>query len=602
MQKNLTKIILTVGVFTTLLFSFQINSIKKIELKSDTHISLIGGNLGSRMSYFDYFETELHLRNPEKNLIVRNMCDGGDTPGFRPHSARFTPWAFSGAETFQSPELTNSSESEGFLDYPDKWLTRNKTDVLITFFGFSESFYGASRITNYKAELQAFIDHTLAQQYNGNSAPQLVMVSPIAYEDLSAKLDVPNGTSQNINLQLYANAIKEIAAKNKLLFIDAFTSSKKWYETNQENLTVDGIQLNDKGYKILGEFLTNEIFGKQSRVSINESLVQEAVVEKNQMWLNDYKVPNGVHVYGRRYNPFGTDNYPFEIEKIRQMVEIRDKAIWLAAQKGQKTNYEAEDKNTRSLPEVKTNLPATPTYLSVEDAKNAIKVADGYKLELFASEEQFPDLAKPSQMTFDNKGRLWVAVMPAYPHYKPGDPKPNDKLLILEDTNNDGRADKQTTFADNLHMPIGFEITPDGVLLSQSSNLMLLRDTNGDDKVDTKEILLSGFDDHDTHHAISAFVADESGAVWMAEGVFLHTNVETAYGTIRATNGGFFRYNHARRHLERVAQIPVPNPWGLAFDDWGQPIFAETSSPMYVGFRRVRLCLVMVIQTLKRRH
>ena len=90
---------------------------------------------------------------------------------------------------------------------------------------------------------------------------------------------------------------------------------------------------------------------------------------------------------------------------------------------------------------------------------------------------------------------------------------------------------------------------------------------------------MSGFDDHDTHHEISAYVADPSGAIYMGEGVFLHTNVETSYGTVRATNGGFYRYAPQLHKLERTAQLSIPNPWGIAFDEWGQPIFAETSSP-----------------------
>ena len=200
-------------------------------------------------------------------------------------------------------------------------------------------------------------------------------------------------------------------------------------------------------------------------------------------------------------------------------------------------------------------------------------------MELFASEEMFPDLANPMQLSFDNQGRLWVAVMPTYPHYRPGDPKPNDKLLILEDTDGDAKADKQTILAEGLHIPVGFEFAPEGVYVSQGTNLVLLTDTDGDDHADKKEIILSGFDDHDTHHVISAFCADPSGAIYMGEGVFLHTNVETPYGPVRATNGGFYRYAPQRRHLERTAQLSIPNPWGIAFDEWGQNFFAETSGP-----------------------
>src|SRR5699024_6812573 len=80
-------------------------------------------------------------------------------------------------------------------------------------------------------------------------------------------------------------------------------------------------------------------------------------------------------------------------------------------------------------------------------------------------------------------------------------------------------------------------------------------------------------------HAHSTYTADPSGAIYMAEGVFLHTNVETSYGPVRATNGGFYRYNPNRHKLERTAQLAIPNPWGIAFDRWGQNFFAETSSP-----------------------
>lgn len=554
-----------------------------IEISNGAHISLIGGNLGSRMMNYGHFETEMYVRYPEKSLIIRNMCDGGDTPGFRPHASRNLPWAFPGAEKFQS-EFAKKSDSEGHFDSPDKWLTNLKTDIIIAFFGFSESFDGKENLENYKNELDAFIKHTLSQKYNGVSAPQLVIVSPTAYQDVTHLMDVPKGDSQNENIWLYTQAMKEVADKNNVSFVDAFTPSKKWYAETDKPLTIDGMQLNGDGYKKLAVYLSDEIFGSvPKKAEANRALIHDMVMEKNWLWHNDYKIPNGVHVYGRRYDPFGPDNYPAELEKIRQMLTIRDKAIWLAAQKGEKTNVQEADKNTRSLPDIKTNFNPEQNgslkYLYGEDALAKLKVPEGYKIELFASEVEFKDLANPVQMSFDNKGRLWVATMPSYPHYKPGDSKPNDKLIILEDTNNDGKADKQTVFVDGLHLPLGFEFAPEGVYVSQGTNLKLFTDTNGDDKADKEEILMSGFDDHDTHHNSSAFCADPSGAIYSGEGVFLHTNVETAYGTVRATNGGFYRYSPQRHKLDRIAQLSIPNPWGIAFDEWGQPFFAETSGP-----------------------
>lgn len=562
--------------------AFRLNQPAPVKIAKGTHISLIGNNLGSRMMNYDNFETELYMRYPDDNLIIRNMCDGGDTPGFRPHASRNTPWAFPGAEKFQT-ELANPSQSEGHLETPDQWLTRLKTDVIISFFGYNESFEGKGGLANYKAELDAFIKWTLQQKYNGTSAPQLVIVSPIAFEDLSAKYDLPNGKKENENLLLYTKAMKEVADQNKVLFVDAFAPSQKWYAESKEDLTIDGSQLNAEGYKKLGVLLADKIFGKAPVKGKNRELVHAAVDEKNWMWHNDFKIPNGVHVYGRRYNPFGPDNYPAEIEKIRQLTDIRDQAIWLATSKGEKTDLAAADKSTRTLPEVKTNFNpeknGSLTYLYGKEALAKLKVPDGYKIELFASEEEFPDLAKPMQMSFDNKGRLWVATMPSYPHYKPGDSKPNDKIIIFEDTNNDGKADKQTVFADGLHLPLGFEIAKEGVYVSQGTNFKLLIDSNGDGKADKEEILLSGFDDHDTHHNSHAFTVDPSGAIYSGEGVFLHTNIETSYGPVRATNGGFYRYAPQLKKLERTAQLSIPNPWGIAFDDWGQPFFAETSSP-----------------------
>jgi glucose/arabinose dehydrogenase/mono/diheme cytochrome c family protein len=554
-----------------------------LTIKKNAHIILIGNNLGSRMMNYGYFETELQLRYPDSLLYIRNMCDGGNTPGFRPHSGRNTPWAFPGAEKFQT-ELAQNPHSEGFNESPDQWITRHKADIIIAFFGYNESFQGEAGLENFKAELDAFIKHTLQQEYNGTSIPQLAIVSPIAFENLSKKFDLPDGKVENENLMLYADAMKEVSAKNNVHFVDAFSSTKDWFDKASAALTIDGSQLSDSGYAEFAPFLANAVFGKVAiKSEAHRGLVRSAVLEKNWMWHNDFKVPNGVHVYGRRYNPFGPENYPEELAKIRQMTLARDEAIWKAV-KGEKMDLEAADKMTIPLPVVQTNYKpqlknGNLKYLYGQEALDKFKMAPGYKIDLFASEKEFPDLAKPVQISFDNKGRLWVAVMPTYPHWKPGEKKPNDKLIILEDTNADGKADKQTTFADGLHLPLGFEFAPEGVYLSQGTDFVLLRDTNGDDKADTKEILLSGFDDHDTHHAHHAYTTDPSGAIYMGQGVFLLNDIETSYGPVRGTNGGFFRYDLNRKKLDRIAQLSIPNPWGIAFDDWGQVFYAETSGP-----------------------
>jgi mono/diheme cytochrome c family protein/glucose/arabinose dehydrogenase len=565
----------TIAFMTTTAFSPT--ATKKLQISKGLHLSLIGNNLGSRMMNYGYFDTELHLRFSENQLTIRNMCDGGDTPGFRPHSSRNEPWAFPGAEKFH-PEFAEHKGSEGFFPSPDEWLTNLKTDIIIAFFGFNESYKGAAGLPNFKAELEAFIQHTLAQKYNGAMAPQLALVSPIAFQDLSSKYDVPNGVEENKNLLLYTKAIEAIAAKYNVVFLDAFEPSKKWFESG-EALTIDGVQLNETGYQKFANLLITNLFeNKPVSDEIKRKPILEAVLEKDWHWHNDIKIPNGVHTHGRRYKPFGPDNYPDEKIKNRQMIANRDTMIWSLAM-GKSYDLKAADAKTLVLKDIETNfkMGESLSYLYGKDALDKFTMAPGYKIELFASEKEFPDLANPCQISFDNKGRLWAAVMPTYPHYRPGDAKPNDKLIILEDTDGDFKADKQTIFADHLHLPVGFEFAPEGVYVSQGTNLKLYTDTNGDDKADKEEIILSGFDDHDTHHVIHAFCADPSGAIYMGEGIFLHSNVETPYGPVRATHGGFMRFSPQQKKLERISQTPVVNPWGTTFDDWGQS-FAESTS------------------------
>jgi len=572
------------GVVVLTLHVVQCNKSEStfLQLNKESHIVLTGNNLCSRMMHFGYFETEMHLRFPDYSLFIRNMCDPGNTPGFRPHSARDIPWAFPGAEEFHT-DLANNSGSTGFFPSPDEWLKKLEPDVILAFFGYNESFQGDTGLENYKAELEAFIRHTKNQNYNNGLSTRLAIISPIAFEDLTDKYDLPDGIQENANLQLYTEAMREVSKEHNVHFVDAYSPSKEWFENSDVQLTIDGHQLNNEGYFRFSRLLADRIFGPSEAIAgENRERVHAAVLAKNWMWHNDYKIPNGVHAYGRRFEPYGPDNYPAEIEKIRQMTGIRDEAIWKAAN-GEEMNVAAADEQTMKLPPVETNFDpdrhGNPEYLYGQDALDKLTVAPGYKIELFASEEDFADLANPVQLTFDNQGRLWVATMPSYPHYKPGDTRPDDKLIIFEDTNGDGRADSHTVFADGLHLPVGFELAPEGVYVSQGPDLVLMTDTTGDDKADTKEIVLSGFDDHDTHHAHSAYTLDPSGAIYMAEGVFLHTNVETSYGPVRATNGGFYRYNPQRRKLERTAQLEIPNPWGIAFDRWGQNFFAETSGP-----------------------
>ncbi|MEM0969683.1 MAG: PVC-type heme-binding CxxCH protein, partial [Verrucomicrobiota bacterium] len=269
------------------------------------------------------------------------------------------------------------------------------------------------------------------------------------------------------------------------------------------------------------------------------------------------------------------------IEKIRQMTVLRDRNIWAIAA-GTSQTLDVDDSQTRPLTPVETNyMPSekngSPDFLMEKEALEKFTLPDGYEVSVFATEQEFPNLGNPCQMRFDNQGRLWVSTVQSYPHYKPGGPMPNDKLLIYEDTDGDGRADRETIFADDLHIPIGFELAPEGVYISEEPYLTLHKDIDGDGRADTKEYLLDGFDPHDTHHAISSFDVDHGGGIFMCEGRFLHSQVETPWGPQRMTDGGAWRFDPKSWKVERVFQSDVSNPWAVAHDAFGQSFLNDAS-------------------------
>ena len=550
-------------------------------------IALVGGGQGERLLRHPYFEAELQRRFAGRDLVIRNLCDDGDTPGYRDHSGRNSPFAFPGAEKFyplsKAKDFWGSGHAgAGFAQSPDLWLTGLKADVILAWFGYAESFNGAAGVAAFRSDLEGWLDHAAQQKYNGKGAPQVVLLAPMALDEGTAPQGAVAARAVNADLALYTKAIQEVASSRHLVFVDLFAQSLEIYRSAKTPLTRDGFVLDAAGQEQLAAKLA-ALFAPGSPRG-EAAAVAAAVQDKNWYWEKLFKIPNGVHVFGRRNKPFGPDNYPAEIDKLGELLAIRDRAIWAAA-RGERFDVAAADAQSKPLPLVKTNYSVankkngSPDYLKEEEAVKALAVPEGYKIELFASEEKFPDLAKPVRIAFDNRGRLWVATMPSYPAWRPGDAKPDDKIIILEDTDGDGKADKQTVFARGLHIPLSFEFAAEGVYIPQGSHLVLLRDTDGDGVADKSDIVLSGFDDHDTHHAIHAFQSDPSGAFYMGEGTFLHSHVETAYGVERSTNGGWFRYSPQRRQLERSARLSIPNPWGMAFDAYGQDFFADTSDP-----------------------
>ncbi len=313
-----------------------------------------------------------------------------------------------------------------------------------------------------------------------------------------------------------------------------------------------------------------------------------------------------------------------------------------------------------------------PSPLDPRPSTPQFDVQEGYEIALWAAN---PLLEKPTQMNWDPQGRLWVASSNTYPQVNPEDvaasiaegiaggaegrasrveglssappppdapgaagiPKPsilgarpsafpsagNDKIMILEDTDHDGVADKSTVFADGLLIPTG--VAPDvgggelqekggerptsnvqrstskgaaaadpstldvgrstldvpppsparlACYIGASTELLHLSDTDGDGKADTRRIVLSGFGTEDTHHLIHTLRWGPDGRLYFNQSIYIHSHLETPWGMVRLNSGGTFAYDPRTERVE-VMWKGFCNPWGHAWDQWGQSFLTD---------------------------
>src|SRR5262245_46350517 len=177
----------------------------KFEIKPGDHICIIGNTLADRMQHDGWLETLLHARFPQHKLVVRNLGFSGDELTVRLRSMDFgTPdqWLSGAAPVPQPRKLTNPDAVRANRFE----LTDTRADVVFAFFGYNESFAGEAGLDRFKADLGQFIKHTLAQKYNGHSAPRLVLFSPVTHENLHDR-NLPDGSENNRRLALYAAAM-----------------------------------------------------------------------------------------------------------------------------------------------------------------------------------------------------------------------------------------------------------------------------------------------------------------------------------------------------------------------------------------------------------
>jgi glucose/arabinose dehydrogenase/uncharacterized cupredoxin-like copper-binding protein len=517
----------------------------------NSNIVFIGNTFAERLQHHNYFETMLYQSFPDRNLKVRNLAWSADEINLRPRPLGF-----------------------GTLD---EHLQQQQADVVFAFFGLNESFKGLDSLDSFGKELHRFLSHLKAQPYNGVSPPQVILVSPIAHEELGGFL--PDPTTHNQYLAAYTKEMQRVAAGLDIPFIDLFAPTKKLMAASGP-LTTNGIHLTEEGYLKVSEIMAKSLgFPVADWVEDKTSQrLREAVAKKNQHFFYRFKAQNGEYIYGRRKEWAGGQALDEESSLIDHMVQGLDSVVWAGSGPGALADMDRARQIISFNRQAKQQQAVPTTREELEKAKSKFIIHEGYEIELFASELDFP-IANPVAITFDPKGRMWVASMPSYPHYFPGDP-PVDKLVILEDTDRDGKADTHSVFADSLYLPLGFELGDGGVYLAQAPDLVHLTDTDGDGKADRKEVLLSGFGTEDSHHTLSAFTWGQDGALYIHMGTFLHSQIETPYGPQRGAYGTTWRYEPYTMKLEPNISYPYANPWGNVFMRDGTHLVADVSTGM----------------------
>ncbi|MEO0475649.1 MAG: PVC-type heme-binding CxxCH protein [Planctomycetota bacterium] len=550
-----------------------------LELEEGDSVFIVGNTFAERIALSGYLDAMIHAANPGKKIVVRSVPNSAD-------------------EVDDRPRETN-------VPRMDFYLKRHKASVVVMCYGMSESFDGMGGIEKFKADLAGRVDYHLKAKYSGE-APKIVLVSPIAHEDMKSP-NWPTGdavTQRNAVIKAYTAAMKQVAADKGAVFIDLFNVKA------EGKLTNNGIAPTELGCFVYAGEMAKQLGwwdGKKAEDAGNSADFRQVAYDKHYHWRHRYRATNTEYVWGRRHKPYGIVNFPPELLHLDSMVATREKALWemekpslgqlFANAPGEKAIWESTpltyDFPGDNWPGVKipgrdiANDKKAGDASGIqppEDYLKSFEVADGFEVNLFASEREFPELANPLGMSFDYKGRLWVLCAPTYPHPYPG--KVTDcKLIILDDTDNDGKADKSTIFARYMNIPTCFVIDANGVAyVGQAPDLWKFTDTDGDDVADRKEMIYSGFGMCDSHHSISAGAWDPNGGMIMLEGVFTRTNIETPYGTQRTRDAAVWRYDPRTNKLIAISHTGHPNPWGITYDKYGQSIMMDTSGQSQYNF------------------
>jgi putative heme-binding domain-containing protein len=301
----------------------------------------------------------------------------------------------------------------------------------------------------------------------------------------------------------------------------------------------------------------------------------QAIRKKNELFFHRWRPQNNTYLFLFRKHEQGQNAR--EIPQFDPLIEEQEKKI-AALRKPRVHRIEVLPSTGDAKPAPKiAKKKSTPIDLTPMPHPQW-DVDPNLEISLYAEN---PLLAKPIHMNFDERGRLWVASSEVYPQIKPGQ-EATDKIIILEDTDGDGRSEKSTIFADGLLIPTGILPGDGGAYIGASTELLHMKDTDGDGVADQRRVVLSAFGTEDTHHILHTLRWGHDGHLYMNQSIYIHTHAETPHGVIRLNSGGILNLRVPTMELG-IHMKGLVNSWGHAIDDFGQSFATDGASSAEAG-------------------
>lgn len=279
----------------------------------------------------------------------------------------------------------------------------------------------------------------------------------------------------------------------------------------------------------------------------------KAVKTKHRLWYEYWRPANWKCLFGddsKRIFSNAAEGLPSFKDEWNTYVQLVEQA--------------ERDIHNNKVPQPKWNPQLTgSSKANVKNELNSFSTLEGFKVNLFADEAL--GIANPLSVRWDFLGRAYVACSDTYPQVRPG-VVPNDKIMRLTDTDEDGKADKAEVFASGLNIPTGMEVGHDGIYVGQNTELLFI-DWEGN-----KKVILSGFGNGDSHQTINSFVWSPGGELWFCQGDGIESRVETPFGVSSLFQAGVFRLRLDELKLDGLLDdfMGPGNPWGIAFNEHSQ--------------------------------